>query len=291
MSTTQQILANNNVTLEQARSFIYANVTNPSAIFNAAHSVGVTSDMLGEIAGVSGSLVRNYFTQSGLDVQLLDGATQNPNGISDYVFLTDLMDGDVFLYNPLTRDGERIYSFGRSITDVAVDATGNIYVSDFSNIYKYTVGTGAMTTLVPYGGSFNSLAIQGNTLYAASSGNDVLMTYNKDTGAFTGWTTLAGGGSAGDIAFIGNELYRTTMSYGLVDQNLATTVSTATDSTYWGLTATANNHLWAFSGSGAVLEVDPATKTVTALPNVSLVGLSQVSGAAEAQNIHVTMFL
>lgn len=117
------------------------------------------------------------------------------------------------------------------------------------------------------------------------------MSYDKDTGVFKGWAMLAGGASAGDIAFIGNELYRTTMSYGLVDQNLAKTVSTATDSSYWGLTATANNHLRAFSGNGGVLEIDPTTQAVTALPSVKLVGLSQVSGAAEAQNVHVDMFL
>lgn len=159
MSTVQQILASKNVTLDQARSFIYANVNSPSVIFDAAHSAGLTSDMVGEIAGVSGSLVRNYFTQSGLDVQLLDGAVQNPHGVSDYVFLTDLVDGDVFLYNPLTQQGGRIYSFGRTITDVAVDDTGNIYVSDFNNVYKYTVGTGALTTLISSSGAFNSLAI------------------------------------------------------------------------------------------------------------------------------------
>ena len=292
MSTVQQILANNNVTLEQAKSYIYANVNNPSAIFNAAHSVGLTTDMLGEIAGVSGSLVRSYFSQAGFDVQLLDGATQNPNGISDYVFLTDLVDGDVFLYNPLTQQGKNIYSFHRSITDVAVDSTGNLYVSDFNNVYKYTVASGSLTTLLSASGAlFNSLAVQGNQLYAASSTNQYLMAYDKDSGAFLGQVAMAGGVSAGDIAFIGTGLYRTTAYYGLVDETQGTVVSTATDSSYWGLTATANNHLRAFSAYGHVVEVDPASKSATVLPDVSLVGLTQISGAAEAQNIHVQMFL
>lgn len=296
MSTAQKILASNNVTLEAARGFIYSNVNNPSLIFNAAHAVGLTTDMLGEIAGVSGAMVRSYFTSAKLDNQLLDGApTQSPNGISDYVFLTDLVDGDVFLYNPLTQQGKAIYSFGRSITDIAVDDGGNIYVSDFSNVYKYTVATGGLSKLLSYPGDFNSLAVKGDTLYAASSTNASLLAFNKDSGASVGATGLAGGASAGDITFIGNELFRTTLSNGLVEQipgaAQGTIVTRATDANYWGLSATAGNQLRAFDAFGHVLEINPTTGQAAQLPDVKLVGLTQISGAAEAQTVHVNMFL
>lgn len=295
MATMQEILASNNVSVEEARNFIFANVDKPQLIFNAAVSVGLNTDMLGEIVGVSGALVRDYFSSRGLDPQGLDALPPPAGALSDYVFLTDLKDGDIFLYNPVEPSGRKIYSFDRTVTDIAVDETGNIYVSDFNTIYKYTLSSGTLQELARASGSLNALAVSGDTLYAASGDNGNLLAFNAETGALLAQTTLLGGGSAGDITFIGNDLFRTTLQYGLFKHDLVNNqtqqLTQTLDANYWGLTATADATLRAFRSDGTVTEIDPLSGQTSALPKVGLVGLNQLSGAAEALEAHVALFL
>lgn len=308
MATAQQILAGLGVTMAQARNFIYENVDKPALIYTIAKSVGLTSDNLGEIVGVSGSLVRSYFSGNGLDVNALDGLVEQRPDYSalplnskatDYIFLTDLNDGDVFLYNPLTQSGKEIYSFDRQITDIAVDDAGNIYVSDFYKVYKYDIASNALTILVDYtiGSGINSLAINGDLLYTASGNNNLLVAFDKNTGQIALTKTLDGGYSAGDIAFIGDAIFRTTVISGVVEQYLdgtpaSSTLSSATNSGFWGLTVTADNDLWAVASWGQIIEIDTATGSAATVANsVNLVGLTSISGAAEAQPLHLQLFL
>lgn len=292
-----ELLSQYYITEQEASDWIELNVSNPSLIYNTARQYGIDSSMLAEIVtswvpGVNASLVEGFFNSQGLDGTALRASS---SAISDYVFLTDLNDGDIFLYNPVEQSGKKIYSFNKTITDIAVDETGNIYVSDFNTIYKYTLSSGTLSPLVSDSGSFNSLAINGSTLYAASTNNDSLLAYDTVSGALISQTNIGGGGSAGDITFIGADLFRTTLENGLLKHDLIknqTLLLTQTlDAYYWGLAATPDATLRAFRSDGTVTEVDPENGQTISLPMVSLTGLNQLSGAAEALETHVALFL
>lgn len=70
-------LAQYNVTFQQARDFVYANLNNPAQIFSVAKQYGVTNAMLAEIygQGVSAADVRWFFGSKGFDAASLDVVT------------------------------------------------------------------------------------------------------------------------------------------------------------------------------------------------------------------------
>ena len=68
-------LAGLGVTVEQARAFIFANLDNPAAIYNAAAQFGVTNEMLGEIVGgYDADQVQAFFDSHGFAGAELDSA-------------------------------------------------------------------------------------------------------------------------------------------------------------------------------------------------------------------------
>lgn len=70
----EQHLAQYNVTMNQARDFIEANLDTPSVIFETAKEFGVTSWMLAEIyGGVSTMQTLKFFTDQGFDTREIDG--------------------------------------------------------------------------------------------------------------------------------------------------------------------------------------------------------------------------
>lgn len=62
------------VTVQQAREFIIERLDAPAAIFNAAKAVGLTTSDLGEIVGVSSSIVQSFFTSRGINWYSLEFA-------------------------------------------------------------------------------------------------------------------------------------------------------------------------------------------------------------------------
>lgn len=67
VSHINSVLEPAGLSFEEAQSFIYNNVEQPDVIYNEANTVNLTSEMLGQIVGVSTDIVDNYFASNGLD--------------------------------------------------------------------------------------------------------------------------------------------------------------------------------------------------------------------------------
>ena len=73
MPTAAEHLAQYNVTVEQARTFIFSNLLDLPLILHVADTFGVTNQMLAEIVGgVTEADVEYYFAAHGLDSSILD---------------------------------------------------------------------------------------------------------------------------------------------------------------------------------------------------------------------------
>jgi hypothetical protein len=72
--TTPAYLAQYGITMQQAHDFVFANLEAPDRILAVALQYGVTTAMLGDIAGgYSATDVRSFFSAHGLDASSLDG--------------------------------------------------------------------------------------------------------------------------------------------------------------------------------------------------------------------------
>lgn len=90
MTTATAVLARFNVSIEQARAFIEANIATPQAIMDAARDVGLTNAMLGEIVGgVSAAEVRSFFQSNGIDSNGLDLASPVAAHLAHYEISLD----------------------------------------------------------------------------------------------------------------------------------------------------------------------------------------------------------
>lgn len=289
MSLTN-ILAQHGVTVEQARAALAPLVATPDQFFAALDHYKLTTAMVAELAGVSEADARGYFAAHGLDAAKLDA---HASVKTDYVFLSDLSDGDIFIYNPQTGEGQEIYSFGRTITDIAVAGNGDIYATDFNGLYRFEWATGQMSQVVELSNSINSLAIEGNYLALGSSTNNDVDVY--DLMSLGHVATFEGSGafwvSQGDLAFVDGALYRTAQPGGLVRIDLYTgqSQSAVPDMRpgYYGLAGSPDGEVLAFNDDGEVRSYSPQTGMVTELPDVQLVGLNTVSGAAEVLQMHL----
>ena len=280
-------LASRGITVQQAKDYILANLNDPVSIFNAAKAVGLTTLMLGEIAGVPVATVKNYF-----DANRVDWAKLNPAKTGS-VFLTDLSDGDVFLYNPSSQTGKKIYSFGREITDIAVDEGGNIFVTGFQQLWKYDITDQTLKTLSFHNANLNSLVVLDNSVVGASATSNLIYKFDSTSGATVSIEPSFGGASAGDLAYVENTLFKASTGSGIVSVQGQTgsNVAASISSDFWGLVQTPEGNLQAYSNAGNVKNINLSTGAVSDLPQVKLVGLSTLSGAAEALDIHLSLFL
>jgi len=70
--STSSYLANFNVTIDQARTYVFDHLSSPQAIYGTARQFGISNEMLGEIAGYSASDVRSFFDAQGMPARELD---------------------------------------------------------------------------------------------------------------------------------------------------------------------------------------------------------------------------
>lgn len=293
MSLTN-ILAQHGVTVEQARAELAKLVGTPDQLFATLDHFKITTAMAAELAGVSEADARAYLGANGLDAAVLDA---HGSAKTDWVFLSDLSDGDIVVYNAQTGEGREIYSFDRPITDVAVASNGDIYAIDFDGLYRYEWATGQLSQVLEVENLANSLVIEGNYIAIATAFNSRVNVY--ELGSFNDVLSLNSdsaqnaGASQGDLAFVDGVLYRTADSKGLVSVGLdgqTTVLASGLRYDYYGLAGTLDGQVLAFAGDGEVRSYDPGTGVVTELPDVNLVGLNTVSGAAEVLQMHLYAF-
>lgn len=68
MASTSELLSNYGLTMQEARDFVYANISTPENIYSAAAQYGITFDMLAEIygQGATGEVVKEFLGNQGL---------------------------------------------------------------------------------------------------------------------------------------------------------------------------------------------------------------------------------
>lgn len=98
--TATQLLAQYGVTLQQARDFVNANLNSPGVVFSTCKQYGITTSMLGEIAGgYTSAQVTAFFSSHGINASALDPSTSTatsqfvPSNLSG---LTSLLSLDTY---------------------------------------------------------------------------------------------------------------------------------------------------------------------------------------------------
>lgn len=176
-----------------------------------------------------------------------------------------------------------IGSMGTVMTDIAFDPSGNLYGITFTSLYSIDKDTAASTLIGNTGIISNSLVFGSDgTLYTANNS-----LYTIDT--ITGSSTIVGNGgdpysSSGDLAFIGGELYLSSVGGDdLFKLDTGTGVGTEIGNigfgAVYGLATDNNIDLYGTTGI-TVLSVDVTTGAGTALVNYGGQGLGSANGSA-----------
>lgn len=114
------------------------------------------------------------------------------------------------------------------LTDIAFDPSGNLYGIDFNSLYSVSQSTAQATligSLGAHSGTANALVFGADgTLYMAGS---TLYKVNTGTGASTALGSGIGFQSAGDLAFVGGQLFMAASNNHLV--KIDTTTGTGGD--------------------------------------------------------------
>jgi hypothetical protein len=187
-------------------------------------------------------------------------------------------------------------NMGVAMTDIAFDASGNLWGISFSNLYSIDKNTAAVTDVGAHSlstGAKNSLVFGADgTLYAANSS-----LYSLNTG--TGASTLIGGGggysSSGDLAFIGGDLFLSSSGSGgdwLYELSTTTGAGTAIGAMgytgVYGLATDNNADLYGISGT-SVLSVNTTTGASSFLLDYTGYGLGAAWGSAFFEEAGATL--
>jgi hypothetical protein len=143
--------------------------------------------------------------------------------------------GEIGTVNVTTGAVTLVGNAGVTLTDIAFAPNGNLYGISFSNLYKINTTTGAASLVGSLGaandGTANALVFSSTgILYTANDHN--LLTINTSTGAATLVGALGTGiGSAGDLAFVGGQLFLSDTGNHLDKVNTTTGGATQVGST------------------------------------------------------------
>lgn len=127
MTTAAQKLAEYNVSMDEAKAFVFANLSNPGLILTVCANVGITNAMLGEIAGHPGAAfsaqdVKAFFQAYGLNSIVLEPA--NGTATVESVSAGSMTEGNglvhtIFLASATTEDTLIPFSFDAGTTSAA----------------------------------------------------------------------------------------------------------------------------------------------------------------------------
>ncbi|MDW5265826.1 MULTISPECIES: hypothetical protein [Acidobacteriaceae] len=167
---------------------------------------------------------------------------------------------------------------GVGLTDIAFSPTGSLYGVDFSNLYSINTTTGHASEIGSLGDVSNALVFSSSgTLYSAGNNLDTV-------DPATGHATIIGSlteTSAGDLAFVGGQLYLATSSNQLAILNAATGAETIVGNTgvanLFGLASPDGKTLYGVAGTDVYL-IDTSTGAATFLTNYGGHGLGQANG-------------
>ena len=174
---------------------------------------------------------------------------------------------------------------GRTMTDIAFDASGNLWGITFIGLYSINKTTAASTLVGNFGrGSLNALVFASDgTLYGAGGG--ALFSLNTGTGLAS---TIGSGprNSSGDLAFVGGELFLSTIDFpsdALVKVNTfdgsRTYVGRTGFTNVYGLASPDGANLYGLSGT-SILSISTATGLGSFIRDYSGHGLGQAYGSA-----------
>jgi hypothetical protein len=174
-------------------------------------------------------------------------------------------------------------NMGVVMADIAFDPLGHLFGVSGGNLYSINSGNAGVTLIGSVGASVNSLVFSSSgTLYAA---NNLLYTINTTTGAGTAvGNTTSGFLSAGDLAFVGGELYlsstgRTTDSLFKLNTStgLGTRIGGLGVSAVYGLASSDGANLYAVSGT-TIYQVNALTGATSSPLSFAGQGLAQTFG-------------
>ncbi len=173
-------------------------------------------------------------------------------------------------------------NMGQAMTDIAFDPSGNLYGITFGSLYSINQATATTTLIGNLGTSANSLVFDSTgTLYAANSS-----LYSVNTSS--GLATLIGNGgaaynSSGDLAFINNKLYLSSVGDTLVELNTSTgfgsLIGNIGYSAVYGLATDNNINLYGITGT-SVIGLDTTTGAGSFIVNYGSQGLVDAWGSA-----------
>ncbi len=176
-------------------------------------------------------------------------------------------------------------NMGVTMTDIAFDPLGNLYGLSYTHLYRINSRTAQPELIGAHGISQgNALVFSANgTLYAAGALTSNLYTLRLNTGT----ATLVGNmgyRSAGDLAFVGSELFLASTSHQLVRVDLSnnangTAVGSIGYSDVFGLALADNGVVYGLSGT-RLLAIDLATGSGTLIHNFGGQGFTQSYGAS-----------
>lgn len=182
-----------------------------------------------------------------------------------------------------TGDVTVVGNMGVLMTDIAFDPSGVLYGISFTSLYRIDKDTAAPTFIGSTGISSNSLVFGADgALYTA---NNRLYTLNPATGA----ATLVGSGgasynSSGDLAFIGNNLYLSSIGGDNLMQidrttGVATNVGSIGAGSVYGMATDNNVDLYGVSGT-SILSISTTTGAGSVLLNYAGHGLGAAYGTS-----------
>ena len=204
---------------------------------------------------------------------------------SSLLYITDSR-GRLSTFDTDSLEYDFLGNLGVRLTDIAMNAEGELYGVSFNSLYKVNTETAEAVYVGHLGrGDINALTFTDDgTLLAAGFSGSHVYSVDVETAQLTSVGTFEGQ-SAGDLSVHSGALYVSTRSGQLLSLELVD--GQITSSTYVGSVSTAtyglasqNESFYAAAGS-QLFDVDEQTGSLELVANLSQVGVYQIWGISE----------